>query len=220
MALDNEQTPPSLAEQISSWNAEHAAEFPEEVQQIFAAKTQEIIGSKLPETCLSKGDEAPDFAVTNTAGESISLQEKLERGPAILSFYRGTWCPYCNIEFAALLDQLPHFRSRKAAVLALSPQVKERREDVVMVGFEDLCDRGNEIARSYGLVYPLGEEIAKIYRGFGIHLDQLNGDDSLELPLPATYIVDREATIRYAFTSGDISERAEPGELVEVLAEM
>ena len=145
----------SLSEKIQQWNAEHASEFPEEVQRIFAAKAQEIIGSKLP-----------------------------------------------------------------AAVLALSPQVKERREDVVMVGFEDLCDQGNEVARSYGLVYPLGEEIAKIYQGFGIHLDQLNGDDSLELPLPATYIVDREARIRYAFTSGDISERAEPDELVEMLAEL
>ncbi|MEM6280278.1 MAG: peroxiredoxin-like family protein [Verrucomicrobiota bacterium] len=190
------------------------------MQRIFAAKTQEIIGSKLPETCLSTGDEAPDFAVTNTEGESIRLREKLERGPAVLSFYRGTWCPYCNLEFAALLHQLPKFRDRKAAVLALSPQVKERREDVVMVGFEDLCDQGNEVARSHGLVYPLGEEIAKIYEGFGIHLESLNGDDSLELPLPATYIVDREARIRYAFTSGDITERAEPGELVEVLSEM
>ncbi|MEM6278213.1 MAG: peroxiredoxin-like family protein [Verrucomicrobiota bacterium] len=216
--MENTSDSLSLSEQIQQWNAEHASEFPEEVQRIFAAKTQEIIGSKLPDTCLSTGDDAPDFAVTNTAGESIRLREKLERGPAILSFYRGTWCPYCNIEFAALLDQLPEFRSRKAAVLALSPQVKERREDVVMVGFEDLCDRGNEVAHSYGLVYPLGEEIAKIYQGFGIHLESLNGDASLELPLPATYIVDREAKIRYAYTSGDISERAEPSELVDVLA--
>ncbi len=208
----------SLSEQIQQWNAEHASEFPKEVQQIFAAKTQEIIGSKLPEKCLATGDVAPDFTVTSTTGEEIRLHEKLTAGPAILSFYRGTWCPYCNLEFAALLDQLPQFRSRNAAVLALSPQMKDRREDVVMVGFEDLCDQGNQVARSFGLVYPLGEEIAKIYRGFGIHLTELNGDESLELPLPATYVVDRDATIRYAYTSGDISERAEPEELVEVLA--
>ncbi|MDF1658980.1 MAG: peroxiredoxin-like family protein [Verrucomicrobiales bacterium] len=216
--MEPDSDPLSLNEQIQLWNAEHASEFPDEVQQIFAAKTREIIESGLASQCLTQGDDAPDFSITNGKGETVQLGEKLQNGPAILSFYRGTWCPYCNLEFQALLDRLPQFRERDAVILALSPQVQDRQESPATQGFEDLSDQGNAVARRYGLVYPLGEEIAKIYRSFGLHLEKLNGDDSLELPLPATYIIDRDARIRYAFTSGDISERAEPEELVEVLA--
>jgi len=210
----------SLKEKIQHWNKAFASEFPEEVQQIFAAKTQEIIRSGILSKCLTTGDAAPDFSIANARGEEVSLNKKLKNGPAILSFYRGTWCPYCNLEFRELLDQLPKFRSRDAVVLALSPQVLNRNEVPTEQGFEDLSDRGNAVARNYGLVYPLGEEIKRIYESFGIRIDEINADESFELPLPATFIVDRDAQIRYAFTSGDIGERAEPGELVEVLAGM
>lgn len=210
----------SLKERIQQWNAAHAADFPAEVQAIFATKTEEIIQSGILSQCMREGDKAPDFAITNHRGETVALRQKLENGPAILSFYRGTWCPYCNLEFRELLDHLPQFRSRDTVVLALSPQVIDRNESPEQQGFEDLSDRGNAVARTYGLVYPLGQEIRRIYESFGLRLEELNGDESFELPLPATFVIDRDSSVRYAFISGEISERAEPEELVRILADL
>ena len=87
-------------------------------------------------------------------------------------------------------------------------------------GFHNLSDKGNRVARRFGLVYPLGEEIGKIYSGFGIHLDQLNGDESLELPVAATYIIDRDLTVRYAFANADPTSRTEPSGLLANISEM
>ena len=84
--------------------------------------------------------------------------------------------------------------------------------------FVNLSDRGNEIARRFGLVYPLGDEIRKVYEALGIRLDELNEDDSYEVPVPASYLIDQDMTIRYAFASADLTERAEPEVLLEEVA--
>jgi len=215
---DTSSDVPSLRERIEAWSAEHAADFPEEVQRIFARKTEEVLQSGIVDRALGSGDTAPDFSLPGLDGQGVRLGEELERGPVILSFYRGSWCPYCNIEFLALLDTVPRFHSRGAAVLAISPQVNNRRDNPGVAGFADLADAENRVARQFGLVYPLGEEIRSIYRRFGLSLLDYNGDDSHEVPIPATYLVDRDFTIRYAHAHADITERAEPATLLEQVA--
>ncbi len=217
---DPSPRPPSLREQIDAWSREHAADFPPEVTRLFAEKTEELLQSDILSQVRKVGDFSPSFELPDTAGRVVGLDGQLQKGPVILSFYRGTWCPYCNIEFQALLRTMPGFQVRHASVLAISPQVRERHTDPRVDGFLDLADRGNLVAREFGLVYPLGDRIRKVYRQFGIFLEHLHEDESYEVPIPATFIVDRDRRIRYAHASGDITERAEPGELLENLTQL
>ncbi len=208
----------SLSDRIAAWSAEHASDFPKEVLELFAAKTEELIQSDILENSVMEGETSPDLKLPDTFGNEISLAEKITQGPVILSFYRGTWCPYCTIEFQALLELMPNFRNRNATVLAVSPQIKERYSDPKTAGFFDLSDEGNRVARSFGLVYPLGDEIRKVYTNFGIRLGELNGEDSYEVPIPATYLIDQNRIIRYAHANADITQRAEPEALLDTLA--
>lgn len=212
---------PTLRERIDEWSTAHAADFPAEVRQLFADKTEEILRSGILNTCLRDGQTAPDFELPDSGGNPVRLAETIEKGPAILSFYRGAWCPYCTLEFQALLETMPRFRDRGAgAVLAVSPQIHDRRETPGIDGVIDLADAGNRVARQFGLVYPLGDEIQKVYANFGIRLEELNEGSGDEVPIPATYIVDRDFTIRYAHASADITDRAEPESLLERLSLM
>ena len=147
-----------------------------------------------------------------------ALTRELASGPVILNFYRGTWCPYCNLEFESLLQTMPRFRNHRASVLAVSPQVLERYDDAGEADFLDLCDRGNNVARQFGLVYPLGDKIRSIYQQFGMRLEDLHQDPGYEVPIPATYIIDESLRIRYARAEADISERAEPEEILACLS--
>ncbi|MDF1849694.1 MAG: peroxiredoxin-like family protein [Verrucomicrobiales bacterium] len=215
-----ESTDSSLRERIDAWSRDHASDFPEEVQNLFARKTEEVLRSGILDRCLQEGDRAPDFSLPSVTGEEIRLSEILEKGPVILSFYRGTWCPYCNLEFVSLLEAMPQFQSRKATVLAISPQMRNRREDPAILGFHDLCDHDNRVAKEFGLVHAVGEEIEEVYRNFGIQLDHLNDSTQGEIPIPATYLIDQDYVIRYAHANADIVERAEPSELIGSLVQL
>lgn len=220
--MNKTETPPppsSLRARIETWTAEHASDFPPEIQRIFAERTEALMKSDIQKTCIQTGQIAPNFELPDSAGGTVGLASKISEGPVILSFYRGTWCPYCNLEFQAQLQMMPEFRACGAVVLAISPQLTNRRKEPAVGGFIDLCDRGNRVARSFGLVYPLGDEIKKIYQSFGIRLDELNGDDSYEVPLSASYIIDRNQKVRYAFVNPDFTQRAEPAFLLESLTQ-
>lgn len=210
----------TLRSRIELWEKEHASEYPEEIRRLFADKIEEILKSGILSKSPRVGQAIPDFELKTVEGIPVRLGEKVQEGPVILNFYRGSWCPFCTLEFQALLEALPHFRSRGASVLAISPQVVETNIIPVEAGggFINLSDRGNEVARRFGLVYPLGDEIRKVYSDFGIRLEYLNADDRYEVPVPASYVVDREMKIRYAFASADLTERAEPETLLREVA--
>lgn len=214
-----ETSPQSLRDRIDSWSAENASDFPPEIRQLFAKKTEELLKSDILGTCLKDGQAAPDFELPDSDGVPVRLGDTVRKGPVILSFYRGTWCPYCTLEFGALLESVPRFRERgAAAVLAISPQVLNRHENPGVSGFIDLSDPGNRVARQFGLVYPLGDEIRRVYENFGVRLAELNADESFEVPIPATYVVDQDFRIRYASANADVTERAEPELLLERLS--
>jgi len=218
---DNFQDPVGpLRSKIEVWANKHAAEFPAEVLQLFARKTEEVIKSGILSQSPKIGEKVDDFELKTPDGVVVKLSEKVKEGPVILNFYRGSWCHFCTLEFQELLETVPEFRSRGASVLAISPQVNDTREipESAAQVFVNLSDRGNEIARRFGLVYPLGDEIRKVYEALGIRLDALNGDDTYEVPVPASYLIDHDMTIRYAFASADLTERAEPEILLEEVA--
>ena len=172
------------------------------------------------ETARTTGDEAPDFELPDAVGGTVRLSDHLAEGPVVLTFYRGTWCPYCNTELRDLQAVLPEIEAAGATLVAISPQIPDSSlsmRDRHALTFPVLSDAGNKVSRAYGLVYRVGEDVANRYRASGIDLAVVNGDDAWELPVPATYVIDTSGVIRFAFVEADYTQRAAPRTVVEAL---
>lgn len=181
----NEQTCESVENFIQS--------LPEDVQQTVGAVMQRLMISDVADGARQVGDRAPDFILPNVRGGKSKLSEYLAKGPVVLSFYRGGWCPYCNLEFKALHDKLPEIEALGATLVGVSPETPDVSQQTVKdhhLEFEVLSDVGNVIAREYGLIMVVDDEIRPHYLQWGIDLPGSNGDESYELPIPATYVVD------------------------------
>ncbi len=173
-------------------------------------------------SALNVGDKAPDFELNDQNGEAVKLSDMLEDGPVILTWYRGGWCPYCNITLSFLQAKLADFELAGAQLVALTPELPDSSmstSEKNELEFDVLSDVGNVVARQYGVVFKLTDAVAARYQqGFDLH--SYNGDESDELPLAATYVIDTEGVIRYAFLDVDYRNRAEPDDILEVLGEL
>ena len=210
----------NLTQELDRYQAEFKAKQPEEVKELMAQATTDLINSKIAEASISTGQKLPNFTLPNAVGEEIALESLLAEGAVVVSFYRGGWCPYCNMELRALQAALPEIQARGATLVAISPETpdtslstKEKNE----LSFQVLSDRGNVLARQLGLVFALPESLRPIYRNFGIDIPAHNGDDTFELPLPATYVVSADGTIIYSFANADYTQRLDPAEIIKAL---
>ena len=169
---------------------------------------------------LGVGDVAPDFELANASGGTTHLSEMLASGPVVLTFYRGSWCPYCNTELRKLQAALPDVEAARARMIAVSPQTPDSSMTIVerqKLTFPVLSDPGNRVAREFGLVFAVGDDVRETYGAYGIDLEKSNGDDSWELPVPATYVIAPDRTITYAFVEADYTKRADPTDVVAAL---
>lgn len=165
------------------------------------------------------GDQAPNFTLTNALGEAVELSTVLKKGKVVLTWYRGGWCPYCNLTLHQLQQELPNFKANGATLIALTPELPDNSMSTAeknALEFEVLSDRSNKIAKEYGIVFQLTEEVADLYNK-SFDMNGYNGDTSNALPLAATYIINEEGVIIYAFLDADYRNRAEPADLVEFL---
>jgi len=170
-------------------------------------------------TAKQVGDKAPNFTLNNALGKSVELNDYLKKGKVILTWYRGGWCPYCNLTLSQLQQELPNFKANGATLIALTPELPDNSISTAEkneLAFEVLSDVGNKVAHEYGIVFELIEELAVMYNA-GFAMNAHNGDESNELPLAATYIIDESGEIIYAFLDIDYRNRAEPSELVKLL---
>lgn len=178
--------------------------------------------SGMAETALNLGDRISDFELVNAVGKKVKLSDVLQQGPVVLSWYRGGWCPYCNIELRSLQQHLPAFKALGASLLALSPELPDKSLDTKEknnLAFEVLTDYNNNVARQFGIVFQLNEELIPVYNDFH-KLEDYNGVDTNELPIPATFVIDTDFTVRYAFVDPDYRRRADPEEILSVLKTM
>jgi peroxiredoxin len=169
---------------------------------------------------LKAGDHAPDFRLPDARGDYVRLKNLLATDPIVLSFYRGGWCPYCNLELRALQKALPEITRLGAELVAVSPQTPDESLSTAgknALAFPVLSDVGSATAKSFGIAYDLAEELRPIYARFGHALPERNGDESWVLPIPATYVIDRDATITLAFVDVDYRNRLEPTEILAAL---
>ena len=172
---------------------------------------------------LDVGDRAPDFELPDTDGRIVSLDAVRARGPVILDFFRGGWCPFCSLELRAYQQLVESIEHAGASLLAISPELPVHLQKTVEeneLTFPVLSDANAHVARQYGLVYTVPEVLRPIYVAFGLDLPERQGRGELELPVPATYLVDRDGTIRRAFLELDVSRRGEPEYFIAGLHEL
>lgn len=211
----------NLTTELNNFKAQFRSSQPEDIKSTMAKATQDLINSHLVEESLQVGDRFPEFTLPNAVGENVALKDLLQSGFTVISFYRGGWCPYCNLELRALQQALPEIKANGANLVAISPQTPDNSlstQEKNELEFQVLSDRFNRLAKQLGIVFTLPETIKPIYQNFGIDLPAANGDNSFELPLPATYIVDPDGKIAYRFADADYTNRVEPQEIVTALA--
>jgi peroxiredoxin len=209
----------SLRTELEKRSAEFAEMAPAEMIALFERGIQDVGGSGVLEGALKEGGEAPDFTLPGATGEDVSLSELLEQGPVVLTFYRGGWCPYCNIQLQAMQRLLPEFEAAGATLVAISPDLPDDSLDTAQreeLSFPVVSDEGNETAREYGVVYPLPDYLVEVFRP-RFDLAERHGTGKWELPLAATYVIDTDGTIAHAFVDKDYRKRAEPAELLEAV---
>jgi len=201
---------------------EAAGKFTEEKSRIYAEGISSVADTGIIEKALNVGDKAPNFTLKNAFSKSVSLYDELKKGPVVLTWYRGGWCPYCNITLHYLQEKLPEFQKAGATLIALTPELPDNSlstSEKNKLEFTVLSDVGNTIGKEYGVVYQLTNEVASMYEaGFGLH--EKNGDNSNQLPLAATYVIDKEGIIQYAFLDVDYRERAEVSEILAALSKL
>lgn len=193
--------------------------FSEEKSKIYADGIADVKNSGVLENALNVGQKAPNFTLNNATNKPVALYDQLKNGPVILTWYRGGWCPYCNITLHNLQDKLPEFEKAGASLIALSPELPDKSlstSEKNDLEFTVLSDVGNKVGKEYGVVYELTPAVASMYEdGFG--LSKYNGNKSNELPLAATYVIDKNGIIQYAFLDEDYKKRAEPDTIIEAL---
>ena len=184
------------------------------------ADTARLISKGIAQHAASIGEPAPDFELPDQLGRPVQLGRLLQKGPVIISFYRGGWCPYCNLELQALQHIMPEIERHHAAVLAISPQLPDHSAATAeknTLAFPVLSDRGNYVARRYGLVFELSTRIRPVYDAISVNLPMLNGDTSYELPVPGTFVVDGDGIVRATFVNADYKKRMEPRLNLDIL---
>jgi peroxiredoxin len=212
----------TLASQLQDVSASVRAQAPAHIVETIDAANRLLAQAGIADNALQAGHPAPRFVLPDATGQRVDSARLLENGPLVVTFYRGAWCPYCNLELQAWQRHLPHLRARGAGVVAISPQTADASLTLAekhALAFPVLSDAGNEVARQFGLVFTLDASLRTVYEVFGIDLPTYNGDRSFELPIPATYLLQRDGTIAGAWIDVDYRRRAEPSDVLETLAE-
>ena len=215
-----ETAPSSLRDKLLEIKAGIVQYVRPENQTINKRAVSEIKASGIEQRVLFVGAKAPEFILNDQHGRPVSSVELLAKDKLVINFYRGRWCPFCMTELEAWRDLLPQIEAVGASLVAISPQTMKHGSftaDQHKSRFPVLSDSGNQVARQFGLVYKVPEYQRELYKAVFINLQLLNGDDSGELPLPATYVLDREGTVIFASANADYTLRSEPEEVMALL---
>ncbi|MDE3061652.1 MAG: AhpC/TSA family protein [Acidobacteriota bacterium] len=180
---------------------------------------EELFATGIEDRILPVGAVAPEFSLKDAGGKLVRSADMLALGPLVINFFRGRWCPYCITELEAWRDLYGQIRERGALLVAVSPQIQ--RQSDFMVGqhglpFPVLHDPGNALAEQFGLVYTVPDSLREYYRSILVNIPFVNGDESWQLPLPATYVIGRDHRVLFAEAHADFRVRPEPEEALAV----
>ncbi len=236
MTLTAEQpkTSLSLNGQIQNLIHNFRETLPPELTAILEQGAGEISAMPIVENALNIGEKAPAFTLKNYNGDVRNLHDYLSKGPLVLTFYRGLWCPYCNLQLAAYNARLNDIKALGANLVAVSPEgvegldvvqnsnmPQEAKDTVVSApDFDVLHDAGSTLAKQYGLTFTLPEAHKKLLAMMNVDLEKANGDDAYSFADPATYIIGRDGMIKWAFIPNNYRKRAEPDAIIEKIKKL
>ncbi len=193
---------------------------PAQVQAIHQRVISLLKAQQLAANALQAGAKAPTFELKDHNGSLVSSRELLSKGRLIVCFFRGRWCPFCVGQLEAMNLMVPQLAEADARLLAISPQTVQQSffmHDQHKLRFPLLSDAGNQVARQFRLVYRVPDDQQAVYRRAFINLPFVNGDDGWELPIPASYVLDRDGSILYSSANEDYTERPEPFEILNAV---
>ena len=211
----------SYQEKLQELQSNLGKMLPKEALEVFESDAKSLKAEHQSILKLNVGDKAPNFSLSNAIGETRTLRSFLEKGRVVLTFYRGSWCPYCNLQLAHYQSALEEIHAAGAQLVAVSPQtpdeslnIKEKNE----LQFEVLSDNGNIVARQFTTVFKNGKTPIEAMKALGIDFDSHYADDSQELPVPAVFIIEKNGTISFAKAiDGDYRNRVEASEIINAL---
>ena len=195
------------------------AQLPPDVLNMLNNSLTDMLNEKLDSHALQCGDIAPDFSLISTDNEEINLYQLLETQPVIISFFRGSWCPFCVKELEHFQNNL-ELMQKNAHFIAISPQkssISAQLKKEKSMSITILTDTKNNIANKFGLVFKLPEKVRELYKSLGANLLDFNDDDSYTLPIPATYLIGQDKKIHFAYVNANYMERADISELINVI---
>ncbi|PCI64136.1 MAG: alkyl hydroperoxide reductase [Kordiimonadales bacterium] len=209
----------TLAEMITG----SAKRIPPETLQVMNKAISDLAATGIVGAALATGVKAPDFTLKSANGGMVSLSGSLAKGPVVLVFYRGAWCPYCNIELRAYQEALSRINELGATLVAVSPQTadnsltsKEKNE----LTFDVLSDAGFAVSDAYGLTFELPDSLVEVYKKFGISLVESNGADDWRLPIAATFVIAQDGTVVLDSVDVDYKVRLDPEEVIACLEKL
>jgi peroxiredoxin len=200
--------------------AHDATATPREMKRAVAVEMSALISSGQAGRALNHGDKAPDFVLPDTEGNAVSTRDLLQKGPLVVTFYRGVWCPYCNADLQAVEEVAGRIRGYGASLVATSPQTPEnsrRSQEENKLSFPILSDKNCELAENFGIRWIPSQALQGVYLNFGTDIGAFNGDGSWALPMPARYVIAQDGTISYAEIHPNFTHRPEPGDVCPVL---
>jgi len=180
--------------------------------------TNDFISSFNPDAAIKVGDKLPSFRLSDASGKEVDSQNLIANGPLLITFYRGNWCPFCNIALRALQKHIEDFKAKGVTLVAITPELPDTSLSTTEkneLEFAVLSDVGNKVAKQLGITFAQPEELRGVFDAVGVDLKARNGDDSLVVPLPATLLVDKSGIVRNTFIDPDYVHRLEPTTALE-----
>lgn len=214
----------AIKAELEAFSRELEAEVGDDAQRLFDGQIEQARRDGVPGRSLKVGSKAPNFSLPGATGEPVELRQLLQKGRIVLTFYRGGWCPYCNIQLRSYQGIADRLRKFGASLVAISPETPDNSiatKDREKLEFPVLSDKGNAVARQFGLVFPVSADVIAIFKDrWDLDLEKENGVEGGELPVPGTFVIDRDGTIVFAKADVDYRTRVEPEELLEALSQL
>ncbi len=210
----------SLANQIESLNTELLKQVPEEILINFQKSIEDLRTLNIENTSLKIGDTLPEFILPNANNETITSKSLLKKGKMIIAFYRGSWCPYCNLELRALQENLKKIKAQGVVLAAISPQSPDHSLTLIEkhnLQFEVLTDYNNNYAKQLGITFKLQDFVLPHYQALGINLSDFNKNEENTIPVPAVFLTDENGVIIYKFLDVNYMNRIDIDELTALL---
>jgi peroxiredoxin len=199
-----------------------AERLPADVLEVFDRSIQNLLDEGIPSDAVSVGDKLASFTLSDATGSPTTLDQLVQEGPTVIVFYRGGWCPYCNLALRTyqreLLPELARFGARLVAISPQTPDQSLSTVEKAELDFTVLSDPGSRVAKSVGIVFQQADDVLEVQRKLGLDLAAVNAEGSTQLPRPTVLIVDQERVVRFVDIQPDYTARTEVADILGALA--